>query len=207
MESNDGAVVESASAPLAERSDHSLLNRYRGGSQDAATEIYLRYARRLRGLARAQLSVDLARKVEIDDIVQSVFGSFFRGVNNELYQVPAGEELWKLLLVIALHKIRDQGRYHTTAKRDVRRTSDIDESGPAVMSRTEADRANAAFLHMVIEETLQSMSAQQRHIVELRMEGLEVMEIAQKLGRSKRTVERLLQQARGKLAVLLDEGQ
>src|SRR5271167_4544767 len=98
-------------------SDHSLLSRYRGGSQDAATELYLRYVERLRGLARAQLSANLAAKVEIDDIVQSVFGSFFRGVNDSLYHVPAGEELWKLLLVIALHKIRDQGRYHNTAKR------------------------------------------------------------------------------------------
>jgi RNA polymerase sigma-70 factor (ECF subfamily) len=140
----------------------------------------------------------------VEDIVQSVFGSFFRGVNSDLYQVPAGEELWKLLLVIALHKIRTQGRYHSTAKRDARRAVSMEEEIEA--SRAEQDRANYAFLHIVIEETLQSMSSQHRQIVELRMDGLEVIEIAGKLGRSKRTVERLLQQARGKLAVLLDEG-
>lgn len=204
MDNND-ATPETAPS-LSQRSDHSLLNRYRGGSQDAATELYFRYARRLRGLARAQLSTDLAGKVEVDDIVQSVFGSFFRGVSNDLYQVPAGEELWKLLLVIALHKIRNQGRYHHTAKRDVSRTASTEEIESALASRSEDDQADRAFLELVIEETLQKMSGQQRHIVELRMDGLDVMEIAEKLGRSKRTVERLLQQARGKLAVLLDEG-
>ena len=189
-----------------ERSDHSLLNRYRGGNQDAATELYLRYAQRLRGLARAQLSTDLAQKVDVDDIVQSVFGSFFRGVNNALYQAPAGDELWRLLLVIALHKIRSQGRYHGAANSDDHRTVSTDGIEPTLVSRAEEDRANGAFLQLVIDETLEGMSAQHRQIVEMRMDGLEVSEIAEKMGRSKRTVERLLQQARARLSVLLDEG-
>ena len=50
-------------------SDHSLLRRYRRGSEDAATQLYLRYAQRLRGLARAQLSPALAPRVDLDDIV------------------------------------------------------------------------------------------------------------------------------------------
>jgi RNA polymerase sigma-70 factor, ECF subfamily len=187
-------------------SDLSLLTRYRNGSQDAATELYLRYAERLRGLARAQLSADLASKVDVDDIVQSVFGSFFRGVNNALYDVPAGEELWKLLLVIALHKIRNQGSYHHTAKRDTRRTTSMNAAEQSLPSRAEEDRAACAFLQLVVEETLASMSAQHRRIVELRMDGFEVAEIAEKLGRSKRTVERLLQQARVKLSASLEEG-
>ena len=65
---------------------------------------------------------------------------------------------------------------------------------------------NFTFLQLVIEETLESMPDQHRKIVEMRLEGLDVMEIAEKLGRSKRTVERLLQQARARLSVLLDEG-
>ena len=205
----DDLEAQAESVPLsasADRSDHSLLSGYRAGSQDAAAELYRRYAQRLRGLARAQLSTDLARKVDVDDIVQSVFGSFFRGVNSDLYQVPDGQELWKLLLVIALHKIRSQGRYHQTAKRDARRTISTNEIEPSVLATDRDDQTNRAFLQMVIEETLASMPAQQRKIVELRMDGLEVMEIAERLGRARRTVERILQQARGKLSGLLEQG-
>src|SRR3954454_15874075 len=93
-------------------SDGSLLERFRRGSQDAATQLYLRYAERLRGLARAQISPLLARRIALDDVVQSVFGSFFRRAAEGFYDVPAGEELWRLFLVLALNKIRGLASYH-----------------------------------------------------------------------------------------------
>src|SRR3954463_15800086 len=85
--------------PSEDSSDRSLLQRFQDGNQDAATLLYLRYAKRLRALAKAQCSRDLARRVEVEDIVQSVFRSFFRGASRGYYDVPAGEELWKLFLV------------------------------------------------------------------------------------------------------------
>ena len=45
-------------------SDRSLLRRLRGGSQDAATQLYYKYAKRLRALARASTSAQLARRVD-----------------------------------------------------------------------------------------------------------------------------------------------
>src|SRR5438067_13394663 len=87
-------------------SERSLLRRYRGGSEDAATQLYRRYAHRLRALARAKCSAQLARRVDADDIVQSVFRTFFHAASRGCYDVPAGDDLWNLLLVIALNKIR-----------------------------------------------------------------------------------------------------
>ena len=101
-------------------SDRSLLQRLRRGEESAATALYLRYARRLLALAQARTSSDLAAKEEADDIVQSVFKSFFRKASAGLYDVPAGEELWNLLLVITINKIRAKGNYHRAAKRDMR---------------------------------------------------------------------------------------
>jgi RNA polymerase sigma-70 factor (ECF subfamily) len=184
-----------------EPSDHSLLRRFRHGSQDAATQLYLRYAQRLRALAQAQCSADLARRVDVDDIVQSVFGSFFRRASQGCYDVPAGEELWRLLLVIALHKIRDQGSFHRAARRDVRRTT----GGEALDQSLEArgNQAEIAFLETVVQEALEKLAPLHRRVVECRLEGYEVAEIAQKVERSKRTVERILQEARGELDALL----
>ena len=102
-----------------ELSDHSLLRRLKQGEQDAATQLYLRYAQRLLALARSKTSTSLSRRVDSDEIVQSVFGSFFRGAQQGYYDVPVGEELWKLFLVIALNKIRAKGAFHLAAKRDV----------------------------------------------------------------------------------------
>jgi RNA polymerase sigma-70 factor (ECF subfamily) len=98
-----------------EPSDRSLLVRLRQGNEDAATQLYLRYAERLNALIQSQCSTELARQVDAEEIVQSIFGSFFRGANQGYYDVPAGEELWKLFLIIALNKIRAKGNYYRAA--------------------------------------------------------------------------------------------
>jgi RNA polymerase sigma-70 factor (ECF subfamily) len=192
----------------AEPTDSSLLRRLRSGNQDAATQLYLRYADRLRVLARAECSPDLAPRVDVDDIVQSVFSSFFRGVGQGYYDVPHGDELWKLFLVIALNKIRAKGAYHRAAKRDVRRTAGDEFLDNAGVSGQESDETAFTFLKIVIDEALVDLPAPQQQMIRLRIEGHEVADIAGQTKRSKRTVERVLQEFRTRLATILkqDEG-
>jgi RNA polymerase sigma-70 factor (ECF subfamily) len=188
----------------AEISDHSLLHRIREGNQDAATQLYLRYAQRLHALTQTQCSAWLARQVNTEDIVQSIFGSFFRGVSQGCYDVPAGEELWKLFLVIALNKIRAKGNYYRAAKRDARlvvQSERIDEQAAAGGQ----DEADLAFLQLAVAEALDRLPAHYKEMVTLRIEGYEIAEIAQRTGRSHRTVERILQQARQRLSEILKE--
>jgi RNA polymerase sigma-70 factor (ECF subfamily) len=192
-------------ADLREVSDRSLLRRVRLGSEDAATQVYLRYAQRLRGLVKAQSSPELARRVDAEELVQSIFGSFFRVASKGYYDVPAGEELWKLFLVIALNKIRAKGAFHRAAKRDVRRTIAGEEAVQGAELPDEQTTAELGFLELTVEEALERLPPPQRQIVTLRIEGYEVAEIAQRTERSKRTVERLLQEARNRLAYLLQE--
>jgi RNA polymerase sigma-70 factor (ECF subfamily) len=187
-------------------SDASLLRRYKGGEMDAATELYVRYAGRLRALAAAQASPDLKRRVDPDDIVQSVFRTFFRRAAEGQYDVPAGDELWKLFLVIGLNKIRAVAAYHKAAKRDVRQTSAGDYER-AVESAPESDDAALATLRMTIDELLAPLSPSHREIIDLRVAGHEVAEIAVRTGRAKRSVERILQEFRRKLHGLIHEAE
>jgi RNA polymerase sigma-70 factor (ECF subfamily) len=53
-----------------------LMTRLRAG-EDAATEVFERYAQRLHGLARRHLDTVLKRKVDPEDVVQSAYKSFF----------------------------------------------------------------------------------------------------------------------------------
>jgi RNA polymerase sigma-70 factor, ECF subfamily len=190
--------------PEPDATDHSLLRRVRAGEQDAATALYLRYAEHLRSLAAAQTSPALATRVDPDDIVQSVFRTFFRRVGEDQYDVPAGDDLWRLFLVIALHKIRNAATHHRAAKRDVRQTVHIGDEAARVAGAT-ADQTGEAVLRMVIDDALARLPDGTRRIVELRVEGFEVAEIADRVGRSKRSVERVLQQFRDELKGLLDE--
>ncbi len=190
----------------ADRPDNVLLESLRSGDHEAASALYARYAKRLRQLIRAKCSPQLARRVDAEDIMQSVFCAFFRGASGGCYQVPAGEELWPLLLVIALNKIRTQGSFHRAAKRDVRVTRGLEDAEALrqAVSQLEVDEP-MPFLNLIVQEMLERMPQSQREIVELRMAGYEVEEIAQRVGRSKRTVERLLQTCRRDLSAMIPE--
>lgn len=172
-----------------------MLRRYRSGEQEAATRLYLRYAQRLHGLAMAQTGQDLKTRIDPEDIVQSIFRTFFRRAQEGHYQVPDGDELWKLFLVIGLHKIRDAAVFHRAAKRNVSRTTAIDGAASG-LEPAAPDEVAETTLRMVIDELLQQLSESQREIILLRLEGSQVDEIAAETKRSRRTVERTLQKFR-----------
>jgi RNA polymerase sigma-70 factor (ECF subfamily) len=188
-----------------EPSDSVLLWRFRDGSQEAARHLYHRYARRLLALARTRCTPGPGQHVDADDIVQGVFATFFDGVSRGRYDVPDGEDLWKLFLVLALNKIRSEGVFHRAAKRDSRMTLALDRLPPSArLSRRQRATADG-YLRLVVEEALQRLPPQHRQIVEKRIEGHEVAAIARQIGRSKRSVERILQESRNKLSFLLQD--
>lgn len=180
--------------------------RYRRGENDGPTLLFLRYAGRLRALAAAQSGPGLAARVAPEDIVQTVFRTFFRRAATGQYDVPEGEEIWKLLLVIALHKIRDAADFHRAARRDVRQTAAGAAYEQAVASAHGPDEEALAVLNMVVDEVLDALPPGHRAVVELRIEGYEVAEIAERQGRSRRTVERVLQEFRRRLDAEMSGG-
>ena len=196
LDTNESAGrADLAEDPSLEPSDGSLLRRFRTGEQEAATRLYLRYAHRLHGLAIAQTGQDLKARIDPEDIVQSVFRTFFRRAQDGHYEVPNGEELWKLFLVIGLHKIRDAAVFHRAAKRTVARTSTLTGHEHAFESAS-ADHVAESTLKMVIDELLQRLNDTQKEIIMMRLEGTQVEEIAARTQRSHRTIERTLQKFR-----------
>jgi RNA polymerase sigma-70 factor (ECF subfamily) len=197
--------LTAADAPGAD-TDQYLLQRYQQGDREAAAQLYKRYADRLRALTRRKSSAVLACRLDPDDIVQSVFRNFFHSARTGGYDVPPGEDLWKLLLVIALNKIRARATFHRAAKRDVRRTRRIEGLDPATLAKENPHgQSGGTFLRLVAEEALATLPPLLRRIVELRMEGYQVHEIAELTGRSLRTVERTLQNCRKQLSDILTD--
>jgi RNA polymerase sigma-70 factor (ECF subfamily) len=186
-------------APIDEPSDRELLERFRRGEQLAATVLYLRYAPRLLALARSRCSTSLAHRLDSEDIVQSVFSRFFRRARSGEYEVPAGAELWKLLLVIALNKIRTAEAFHRAGKRDVGATSTAGGFEESLAAGAGCDHGDGAYLGLVVSDALERLPTRVREIIELRLQGYEVREIAELTGQSVRTIERLLQEARADL--------
>jgi len=184
------------------KSDHDLLEAFRSGQMDASTRLYLKYADRLIGMTARKSSAELAAKVDPEDIVQSVFRTFFRRVEKVQYDVPEGEDIWKLLLVITLNKIRAVVAFNRAAKRDMRRTRSDAMVEEAVAKADDKDEIALATLRIVIDELLSDQLEVNQKIIRRRIEGYDILEIAQNVNRSKRTVERVLQEFRARLSQL-----
>ncbi len=182
-------------------SDGSLLRTLRAGDPDAAAALHRKYAQRVLAVARANMSKALGRRVDPDDIAQSVFRRFFSAAQAGRYDLPTGQELWDLLLVITLNRQRRAEQHHRAGKRDLRLTVGWGDADP-VASSASADPLEG-MLVMSVADAVSRLPAANREAVELRMAGCEVAEIAAATNRSKRTVERLLQDTRTRLRAVL----
>ncbi len=193
-------MLDELTNPIPPSSDRSLVRRLQTGEADAATNLYYRYAKRLWSLADNQIGTLLAKRVEADDVVQSVFRTFFRRVVDGQYDVPEGEEIWGLFLTIALNKVRASAVRHSAAKRDIARTTTLSHEHESV-----AAPDSGAVLRQVVAEVLSQLPPMHQQVVTMRIDGHTSEEIAGAVSRSRRTVERVLQQFRKTLSAEIEE--
>lgn len=164
--------------------------------------MYKRYAMRLQRLAEKKTDAKMASRIDPEGIVQSVFRTFFRRVSKGQYDVADGDDLWNLLLVISLNKLRKEATKQRTAKRDINRTHSLLESD----ENRAANNDDEAFLvlRLTVEEILSTLSETERMIVELRIAGHDINHVAKESNRAKRSVERILQSFRTQLKGAID---
>ena len=91
------------------------------GEQKAAEKVFERFTGKLLGLARSRLDARLQQKVDPEDVLQSVFRSFFRRQQNNEFDLDGWDELWALLVTFTVRKCCKQARHFNSKKRDVSR--------------------------------------------------------------------------------------
>ena len=170
-----------------------LVRRHRDGDPEAAEKIFEHYSRRLCPLAERHLSQKVAGRVEGDDILQSVFRTFFARTAKGEFQIDSRAQLWQLLVKITVLKARQKGRHHTAKKRDVRNERPISgEDWLAEFADREPGPEEAAALVDQIESLLHGLPPLYEEILQGRLQGYPVAEIAAKFEVSRQTVYRAL---------------
>jgi RNA polymerase sigma-70 factor (ECF subfamily) len=181
-----------------------LMTRLRTGEDAAAREVFERFADRLSAMARGRFNRLLARKVDPEDVVQSAFKSFFVRHRAGKLDVGGWDGLWNLLTLITLRKCADRAEYFLADRRDAAREA----SGPDVGNGSGAwlvalDRQprpeEAVILAETVEHLFRDVSAHERPVLELSLEGYTAPEISVRLGRAERSVRRLREQIRKRL--------
>jgi RNA polymerase sigma-70 factor (ECF subfamily) len=159
-----------------------LVRRHRDGDPDAARALFANYAQRLGRLAEQHLSRKLAGRVDGDDVVQSVFRTFFLRTARGEFQIDSRGQLWQLLVQITIRKARTQGRRHTAGVRDVaaEQREATEDLLAAVMNR-EPGPEEAAILMDQIAAVLKGLPEGYCRVLELRLQGRSAAEIAARL--------------------------
>jgi len=120
---------------------HEVMARLRTGDQDAATRVFHQFARRLIALAQTRLQGRLRQKIDPEDVLQSVYKSFFVRHEKGQWQLDSWDGLWAILMVITLRKCGRWAEVFQTERRDMKRevsTGEGLDSGPisaGVLSR------------------------------------------------------------------------
>jgi RNA polymerase sigma factor (sigma-70 family) len=178
-----------------------LVARWRNGDQQAAAELFHRYAARLIALARSHLSEKLNQRVDPEDVLQSAYRSFFAGVRNGRYDIERGNDIWQLLVSITLHKLRDQVKHHQAAKRSVAAEQPwaaADLLGPQ-LAAGDPSPVEAIALADQVEHLMRQLEPVQRRILELRLQGHNLEDIAAQTERGVSTVRRVLEMVKERL--------
>src|SRR5262249_56264835 len=82
-----------------------VMARLRAGQNDAATQVFNRFAGRLLTLARKQLDPLVLQKVDPEDVVQSVFRSFFvQHGAGRFGDFESWDNVWGMLVVLTRWK-------------------------------------------------------------------------------------------------------
>jgi len=182
-----------------------LMDRVRNGDETAVTQLWDEFYQQLVRMAARRLPSGLKRVGDEEDIALSAFNSFIAGIRQDRFPDLSGpDNLWGLLITLTGRKVHAHLRFQTRQKRgggSVRGESVfLDANGDAKASgiggmtgateppdiHAELAEACDALLDQLDDEQLQQIAV-------MRMDGYLVDEIADRLGLSKRAVERRLQ--------------
>jgi RNA polymerase sigma factor (sigma-70 family) len=179
-------------------SDALLLQLCRQGSEWAAATIHGRYEKRIRRLAQRHWPPAMRSRFDPEDIVQEVFDRFFRAIRRGLYSGSEVSGLWGFFLVVTLNQIRKAASRHLSRRRDVRQT--VGQGSMCCHLDLVPHEMPSAHSRMVVEELLTALAPFMREVVERKLQGYTVREIADDLLVSRRAVERVLQEVRRRFA-------
>lgn len=182
-----------------------VLENVQQGDSRAEEAVHRQFVDKLLRVASKRISDRFRAKVAPEEIVQSVFVSFFRRHKNHEFQFDNWNDLWALLLRITVHKCVDRIAEFQTKKRDVRRELATTDSKlpPAFGAASPGPTAEEVlFFEETLDQLFDRLTPIQQKIVLMRLQGMSNLEISQSINRTERTVYRMLNQIKEEFLTL-----
>jgi RNA polymerase sigma factor (sigma-70 family) len=178
--------------------DRELVEKFKAGSESAATELFDRYCEKLMGLARRRIGQRMVSRIDPEDVIQSAFRTFFSRVRNDEFTFEGQSDLFKLLVRLTVNKTLRQIAHHRAAKRDPGKEAGQGSSTDDVFRALAASEPSPDVEVALVEEFerfLSQFSAFDRKVLEMKLDGHSTAEIAEALGSYERKIRRVLERA------------
>jgi RNA polymerase sigma-70 factor (ECF subfamily) len=177
-----------------------LMTRLRSGDAAAAAVVFHRFARRLIGLARVHLDGRVRQKIDPEDVLQSVYKSFFLRHAAGHFDLGGWDGLWALLTLITIRKCGRVNRYFRSAGRAAE-TGGLasDDSGGWEALASDPSPAEVAMLTELVHGLLGDLPERDRPVVALSLQGYSVAEVSAQVDRPERSIYRVLERVRARL--------
>ena len=173
---------------------------FRNNDDSAVADFWIRYEERLRRLAERNLSERMKRRVDPDDVVQSVFRTFLRRAGKGEFELQDRENLLSLLTTVTLNKIRQKARHFAAKKRGGDNDRYFENMTDLGGDQPTPDEEAAL---QEIEDLIRGFDDEQQQVVDLKLQNYTNAEIARKLQCSERTVRRKLKNVQQQLEQLV----
>ena len=162
---------------------------------EAARQIWDRFAQRLSALVRQRLNAKIRVREDENDIVQSMFASFFTVQQNQGYALKNREELWRFLVWMTMCKVANAAtsssacppRYSSRAIADIfRRNRRLQCKLDCGNRRSQSDLAGGCshLAHRALARILRRLSKDLRQILVWKLKDYTNKEIGRKIDRT-----------------------
>ncbi len=177
----------------------------KAGDSEAANRIWQLYFDRLVRAVRGRLYGQNRAVTDEEDIVLSVFDSFYNAAENGRFpDLSDRDDLWRLLLRMAARKVVDKRRRDLRQRRggDVRLHA-LDQPGDDAQLIEAIGEEPSPEMVLMMQESVEQLFShlgvgQLRDLAGAKLEGYSNAELAQRWGCSERTIERRLHLIREK---------
>jgi RNA polymerase sigma factor (sigma-70 family) len=176
-----------------------LLEKLCCGDAAAAEQVFRAYEPYLRKVVRRQLSPRLRAKLDSIDVVQSVWADILKGFRHADWHFVDAAHLRAFLLKVTRHRFIDRIRQHNAAlKREQSLTCTDSDEMPVTRQPRPSESAEARELW---QRMLALCPPAHRQILELKRQGLTLVEVAQRTGLHEGSVRRILRHLARQLAL------
>jgi RNA polymerase sigma factor (sigma-70 family) len=177
-----------------------LFRRLNAGSESAAEEVDRHFRQKLCTLVEREMGKRFASREDPEDPVQSAMRSFYRGIDDQRFQIDSSGGLWRLLEKITRRKILKHVERHDALKCTPKR--EVPAEGQWFLAR-EPNPEDAVEVADLVEHVLEGLKDPYPDIFRLRFQGCTRAEIAKRLNCSNASVRFKLERIRDRFRRLL----